>query len=424
MVQAIGSTGPGVSSVARFGATVPCVNGSYGQQGPWQGQAPAQQGGYQQPGPQWNAPAGPQWGGGQGQWGGQPQWGGQSSFGGWGGQQQPQYQQPQGQQPPYQPFPPSPQKRRKNPVPLVMLIVVCVLGLGILGVYAMRDTGGSIVGPDYQNEDYEIPPVRADQPPLPEPTTMDEVVDWLENNAWYAQTLPEPIRCELTGSEMAADMDNLAIQERFDEFINCLTRAVGPSLEAAGLIPITPRFTVYGPGTEVTTQCGTAPSRNAFYCPADQTLYLAPDIPDLLPSEQATAAHLFDFIMAHEYAHAMQGRTGILISSLVAQYYAEDEPEAMEYGRRIELQADCFASTMLTSLREDVGVSSEDFQGLSAVAREIGDDSLADRFGYEYVPDESSHGSGANREGWSLRGAEQLDVGVCNTFTAPAGEVS
>lgn len=408
--------------MARNGATVPCVNGSYGQQGPWQGQAPAQQGGNPNPGPQWNAPAGPQWGGSQSQWGGQPQWTGQSSFGGWGGQQQPYGQ---GQQPQYQPFPQGPQKpRRRNPIPLVMLIVVCVLGLGILGVYALRDTGTSVVGPDYQNEDYEVPPVRNEQPPLPEPTTMDEVVDWLENNVWYPQTLPEPIRCELPGSELAADMDNLAVQERFDEFLGCLTRAVGPSLEEVGLTPVLPRFTVYGPGGEVTTQCGTAPSRNAFYCPVDQTLYLAPDIPDLLPSEQATASHLFDFIMAHEYAHAMQGRTGILISSLVAQYYAEDEAEAMEYGRRIELQADCFAATMLTALREDVGVSTDDFEGMAAVAREIGDDSLADRFNYEYVPEESSHGSGENRERWTLRGAEQLSIGVCNTFTAPAEEVS
>lgn len=319
-------------------------------------------------------------------------------------------------------FPP-PRQRRRSPAPLLIVIAVAALGLVGLLAFAAGGVGTDIVGPNYQNEDYQVPEATENQPPLPEPTTEEEMTQWLENNAWYAESLPEPVRCELPGSELPSGADNDTLQERMTELINCLTRTVGPSLEDAGLVAIQPRVTIYGPGAEITTQCGTASSHNAFYCPLDQALYLSPDIPQLLPSSEASAPYLFDFIMAHEYAHAMQGRSGILVASLIAQYLAETDAEAAELGRRIELQADCIATTMLTSVRNDMEISPEDFTTLSQVAMEIGDDSLADRFNIEYVADESSHGTGENRQMWSLRGADQHAVGACNTFTASSDEV-
>lgn len=306
---------------------------------------------------------------------------------------------------------------------MVILIAFCVGALGILGVYALTGGGAEFVGPNYQNEDYEVPSVRADQPPLPEPRTMEEVVEWLENNAWYGQSLPEPVRCELTGSPFAAEMDNAAIEERITELTSCLTRAVGPALEEVDMIPVNPRFTVYGPGAEVTTQCGTAGPGNAFYCPADQSMYLSPDLTQVLPEEEAAAAHLFDYVMAHEYAHSLQGRTGLLFAMRIAQFYSEEEPEQYEYDRRFEVQADCFSAAMLTSLRTDMDITPEEFQALSSVAYEIGDDRIMERFDVDGNPEEYGHGTGDSRRLWFDRGAEQLDMGSCNTFVAPSEEV-
>lgn len=410
-------------------ATLIPVNAAYGQQGP-----------------QWGPPGtSPQWGGQQPQWGppGQQQWqGGQSTFGGWGGNQPPPGQFPYGRpQPSQQPgpwgppqgrpvqgggFQPLPGPRKpKAPLALYVLIGAVAAGLVLLVIWAFmdRDTGGGTVQENYQNEDYELPSVDDPLTPLPEPTTEAEMMEMLQANPWYGQDLPVPVRCELPGTSAASANSIDALQTRMEALVECLTRTVGPSLEAAGFDPYVPRVTIYPAGTEVNTQCGAAPSGNAFFCGADQALYLAPDVVLVLPEAQGTTDHVYDYIMAHEYGHAMQGRTGIIVSSAIATYLSETEAEGMEFSRRTEVQADCFATTMLTSVGGDMGVGEAEFSRLHEVAFEIGDDRISERFGVEYAADESSHGTGDSRRLWAERGTLQSDVGVCNTFTAPAQEV-
>ena len=51
---------------------------------------------------------------------------------------------------------------------------------------------------------------------------------------------------------------------------------------------------------------------NAFYCSADQQLYYSNQLPEIIDSV-ADNKWTADVVMAHEYAHLVQGRAGIAI---------------------------------------------------------------------------------------------------------------
>lgn len=386
----------------------------------------------------------------------------QSSFGGWGGQQtpsapwnQPGYpagapprptygQQPYGQQPygqqgfphqqPYGPPPgqfgghgwqqPTPPVKR----PTGLLLALGLAGLVLLGLLAYAFLGSPTEGPgpqdpvgqEYQNEDYELPSVGDRVPELPIPSDS-QIGTWLDDNKIYGQTLASPVRCELAPFDDVRRLSDAELEQRMTGYVECLTRVWGPSLKAAGFVDYQPKLTVYPAGSEINTRCGTQPSLNAFYCGADQNLYLASDVTRLLPSAQASERVVFDLIIAHEYGHAMQGRTGLFAASKIAAADAS-EAKAYEYSRRSEVQADSFAGLVVNSIGQDLGVNDADRAALLQISYEIGDDRLRERFD---IKDKSpgDHGTGDNRRLWAERGLATSNIGACNTFTAPAGEV-
>lgn len=373
---------------------------------------------------------------------------GQSSFGGWGGQArqapgQPLPQQQFGQQ--YQqgsgPFgpgygapgqfggqgqfggPPTPPKKKGPPSVLVGAVIGAGIALVALLVYAFVSGGSGEDGADYRNEDYQVPTVTNSPPDLEIPETMGELMELLEENPIYEETFPVPVRCDLPLAGGASALSDEELEERMTTWIGCLTRAWGPTLEAAGFTAYQPRVTVYPGGGTVNTPCGTAESMNAFYCGGDQNLYLAPDIAGVLPPATAEERVLFELIMAHEYGHAMQGRTGIFAASALLAYEEEDnEALALELSRRTEVQADCFAGLGLRSLGQSIGMDENDVAAMAEISFDIGDDQLRERFGGD--PSEpGDHGMGENRKLWIERGYADTDISVCNTWTAPQGEV-
>lgn len=362
---------------------------------------------------------------------------GQSSFGGWGGgqgaplpQQQfrQQYQQGTGAFGPgyggqgqFGGPPTPPKKKGLHPV-----LIGAGIGLAIALVAALAYglvTGGSGGdGPDYQNEDYQVPSVSSSPPDLEIPETMGELMDLLEANPIYEETFPVPVRCDLPLETGASSLSDEALEQRMTTYIDCLTRAWGPTLEAAGFIAYQPRVTVYPGGGTVNTPCGTAESMNAFYCGGDQNLYLAPDIAGVLPPATAEERLLFELVMAHEYGHAMQGRTGVFAASAILAYDEEDEAVALELSRRTEVQADCFAGLGLLSLGQSMGMDENDVAAMSQISFEIGDDQLAERFGGDPTV-LGNHGTGQNRQLWIERGFSGTDISTCNTWVAPPDEV-
>ncbi|MDP9860743.1 MULTISPECIES: neutral zinc metallopeptidase [Streptosporangium] len=112
------------------------------------------------------------------------------------------------------------------------------------------------------------------------------------------------------------------------------------------------------------------------------------------------------FTLAHEYAHHVQE-----ISGIADRRGSEVFDEA--WSRRLELQADCLAAAALRTvgpilLREQrrwLARGGEEADGRQAESRE-------------------SHGSGASSAAWMLRGQKEGTVRACNTWSAPADQVS
>ena len=95
-----------------------------------------------------------------------------------------------------------------------------------------------------------------------------------------------------------------------DELTACLMRVWAPTLQEAGYEAVRPTVTVYS--TPISTPCGDMPMENAAYCMVDQQIYYASDLTDIIPKDLSNVPHTADAVMAHEFGHAIQARTGIL----------------------------------------------------------------------------------------------------------------
>ena len=173
---------------------------------------------------------------------------------------------------------------------------------------------------------------------------------------------------------------------------------------------------------KVITGCGTQESQNAFYCAADQRIYIAQDMLDVLSTDLSKARAIFNLIIAHEYGHTIQGQSGILVSGN-ALAKRDSDSKAIEISRRLETQADCFAGAAMSSLWQGLKLTDADRQDILNIIMDLGDDKLRERNNGD-PNEEGDHGKGKNRHTWLERGLNSGgSLGQCNTFTAPSGEV-
>ncbi len=153
-------------------------------------------------------------------------------------------------------------------------------------------------------------------------------------------------------------------------------------------------------------------SHNAFYCAADQQIYWSNTLgADLVPFSRDRWAG--DEVMAHEFGHAVQGRTGIVASKNFLVRDAETEAASLEIRRRNEAQADCFAGIYLRSVSRDLGLSQARRRGHPGGLLRL----RRRRAGRQ----EAGRGQprcGATRRYWGTIGLANSAVGPCNTYAA------
>ena len=339
---------------------------------------------------------------------GQQGWGAPSPYGRPG--QQP-YGRP-GQQPYGQP-PRRPAPRRRSPLGTLLKTGV-VLGLLLFAAFTVSDvsTGGS-TDTAYQNDDYRVPPPDTSPPAIPQPETYDEAEQLLVANPFYEQAAPTPVRCEARPIDVGNASDR-ELEEHFSELMECLVRVWQPPVEGAGWQIVRPTVTVYG--EEVTTRCGKS-GVNAFYCGADQQVYYSNRLDDAVPVV-ATDKWGADVVMAHEFGHALQARTAILISSQALGQQAGDEAAELTFSRRLEVQADCLSGMFLRSVSSSLEIEQSDVRGILDVYNAVGDDTVS---GDPSIV--GNHGLARSREYWGQSGLNSGDVGTCNTYTAKANLV-
>lgn len=324
------------------------------------------------------------------------------------------YPSPTGQRPVFAPPPP---KKKKNPLRVVFLVLITI---GVVTAFSSitdaitdRLFRADRVDSAYQNESYSTPPVNLDPDPIPIPSSQ-QFESTVTANKFYNQTVPLPVRCDIDDINPARA--GVSSQETYlNELTGCLMRVWATAVEDAGWSMPRPSVTVYS--SEITTRCGKAPMRNAFYCSADQQLYFASDVLTILPSRLGGHRLALDAILGHEFGHAIQGRTAILAAATLMSQ-GVSERDASVYQRRLEVQADCLNGMFINSIAQSRQISGQEKQDVASIYQSIGDDILS---GETSVWGE--HGLGATRKAWAEAGLSSTQVKTCNTFIVPATQV-
>ncbi|MFI6508313.1 neutral zinc metallopeptidase [Streptosporangium sp. NPDC050855] len=204
----------------------------------------------------------------------------------------------------------------------------------------------------------------------------------------------EPIdaRCATLPKDLDADAG-----ASLRAFGRCLDRMWTATLNRAGM--------EYEPPEQVRlvtsasrAACGTGDDDWAgIYCPDSRVVNVLIEDDEVFPMM---------FTLAHEYAHHVQEVTG-----LADRRGSEAFDEA--WSRRLELQADCLAAA---TLRQVAPRRLERLRALAGPQDGADDDVRADH--------RRSHGSGASGAEWMRRGQQEGSVAACNTWGAPADQVS
>jgi uncharacterized protein len=302
-----------------------------------------------------------------------------------------------------------PAPRRRNPLGLVLLAVILVT-LAALGGLVISGLTSETSNFAYQNDDYQVPPPDTSPPPIPIPETYEQAEQWITQSTFYNQTAPAPVRCNSQPINVSTASD-AQLKAHFEGLMECLVRVWEPPVTSAGFTIVRPTVTIYG--EELTTKCGKS-GVNAFYCTADQQVYYSNLLPEvLLPVRRNKWTA--DVVMAHEFGHALQARTGILISAHALGQNSGDEGTDLQYMRRLETQADCFSGMFVRAVSQSIGVQPQDEEGILEIYVAIGDDILSGKS--DVV---GNHGLGRSRRYWGTVGLTTSAVAPCNTFVAPS----
>ncbi len=314
--------------------------------------------------------------------------------------------------PQYVQAPPLPAPKRRRPVQLVVLGTLLIAIVALLGLI-IASLSSTTTDVAYQNDDYTAPAPDTNPPPIPLPQTYEEAQQWIEANPFYEQTTPVPVRCGSPPINVTT-ADDAQLKSHFEGLMECLMRVWDPPATRAGFQLVRPTVTIYS--DKMTTKCGTS-GVNAFYCAADQQVYYSNQLPRALGQVGANK-WTADVVMAHEFGHALQGRTGILVSAHALGQQSGDEATDLLFSRRLETQADCLSGMFVRAVSLSLGVQPQDEDGILAIYIAIGDDTLS---GEPQIV--GNHGLARSRKYWGTLGLTTSDIGRCNTFVVPAGQV-
>jgi predicted metalloprotease len=291
---------------------------------------------------------------------------------------------------------------------LVLLTVAILIGVAVPVISTITTSG-------YVNQSYVPPQPDTNPPGLPKVATQGTARDTVTASSLYAQSVPNPTRCTVTTIDLSAASE-AELQAHMSDVVACLMRVWDTTVTKAGFEMPRPPVIVYS--APISTSCGKLATLNAAYCGSDQKIYYATDLPQAIPSELRSSRFIVEVIVAHEFGHAVQARTGILSAAHGLSDAATTTTDSNQWSRRTELQADCFAGLFIRSVSKSAGISQQDLDNIATLMVAFGDDSLSKNSGVD-----GGHGLGTTRKYWIQLGLASTAVNVCNTFTVAADEV-
>ena len=252
---------------------------------------------------------------------------------------------------------------------------------------------------------------------LPAPRTYDEATTWMQKNPVYTKSVAIPTDCAVAPVN-AQTASNAELEKHLNDLTACLWRVWSPPLAAVGYEMPRPPVTVYS--SAINTACGKQDDLvNAAYCPVDQRMYYGKKLYLAVPSELRNAPFTADTVLAHEFGHAVQARTGILLAEHAWEGRGStSKADADLFSRRTEAQADCFAGEFTASVAAANRLTDADLKNLRKIFYAIGDDVL--RGDPDFI---AGHGTGKSRQAWFTAGQTNNQLKTCNSFTVPASQV-
>jgi uncharacterized protein len=181
------------------------------------------------------------------------------------------------------------------------------------------------------------------------------------------------------------------------------------TFKASGLPEPRVRYHWVEPGSRVRTGCGVpADDRAAFFCPADDTIYVAQrfaselyaGVAHGLPGEstgigRAAGDFAVAYVLAHEYAHNLQHELGVFDNTVAAT------------AKPFELQADCLAGTWANSVYEQGHLEPGDLEEATNAALAVGDFDVGNA---------QHHGTPQERRAALLTGYRSGEPAACARF--------
>ncbi|WP_157630916.1 neutral zinc metallopeptidase [Kribbella catacumbae] len=335
----------------------------------------------------------------------------------------PQYQQGFG----WGQLPPPPKKKRGGAIVVGILgglLVLAVAGFVIASTVLKKDeptvtspaytpTTGATQPPPLPTRQTAQPTRQPTRPvPTTRPTTNQPTPNQvLTTNRIYKTGVQRPMGCR----ESKAGLSTGAKAGQYYRQIKlCLDRAWPRQIVAAGEKWRAPNMIVFA-GT-ANTPCGSTTDGRSFYCQSGHTIYMnSPLHVDFFRTNPTFGRAAATFTVAHEYGHAMQSLLGILSSNAWLQYEANGAKK-LELNRRMELQASCLGSVFSGANKGSYGLKGQLYTHYLYILNTSGDENLRNG--------PRDHGSRANHGYWSKRGFAARNPAFCNTFVAPARQVS
>ncbi|MDN5727598.1 MAG: neutral zinc metallopeptidase, partial [Propionibacteriales bacterium] len=254
----------------------------------------------------------------------------------------------------------------------------------------------ALVAPRLRGADESAPPAPSIvvRTPSASPTPTDYTA-LLIDHPFNSQELGR-WSCEVS---VTAPRRQQALDRWVGTIVDCLDKRFAEPMEQAGYKAATPRRKFFS--GDVATDCGESKAA-AFYCSADETIYLdADEIGNYVDTMRLGAFH----VIFHEYVHHVQQRVGIMRAS---QDFTPDRGKRQVTVRRLELQADCMYVSSLRRMRQA--------QWSAADAAELID--------WRSTAGDDTHGLASTQKKWLKAGIESDSMSACNTWNVDRTEVA
>ncbi|MDR7302897.1 neutral zinc metallopeptidase [Haloactinomyces albus] len=229
--------------------------------------------------------------------------------------------------------------------------------------------------------------------------------------ATVAMAVPD-VPCDLPAWESTPR----GAQRYFKAALPCLDQAWRPVMRQADL-PFAPPNLAFPSGGSWSSPCGSVSrSQNvaAFYCSSNTTIYMP--FRGLQTDQLGNRPAIYLGVFAHEYGHHIQNISGIARAWQQKAYDSGgyDTPRALALSRRSELQAQCFSGQYLASAERTDSITTEAAWNSIRNHYERGDRPGKPR----------DHGTPEHYGGWMETGYSRNNTAQCNTWAAPASDVS